>query len=211
MLVPRPVHHQPKRPAPGHPRPRGAPAAARRQAETPEFQTVCRQHRPMVERSIAWLTRGNRRSATEVSGPTTTGCTTASPGSTSVGSSPSDWLASTGTGSSQRPETGNPAPTGARNTTRRADRGASGRASDPRSSIPETRGTRTAETKATQANPTTRTGRLFEYPSRPLGRPSSGRRSAPAGPPRSCNRKRNPLRRLSISRWRVRGDVPQEG
>ena len=35
--------------------------AARRQAETPEFQTVYRQHRPMVERSIAWLTRGNRR------------------------------------------------------------------------------------------------------------------------------------------------------
>jgi Transposase DDE domain len=35
--------------------------AARRQAETPQFQTVYRQHRPMVERSIAWLTRGNRR------------------------------------------------------------------------------------------------------------------------------------------------------
>jgi hypothetical protein len=35
--------------------------AARRQAETLEFQTVYRQHRPMVERSIAWLTRGNRK------------------------------------------------------------------------------------------------------------------------------------------------------
>jgi transposase len=35
--------------------------AARRQAETPEFQDPYRQHRPMVERSIAWLTRGNRR------------------------------------------------------------------------------------------------------------------------------------------------------
>jgi IS5 family transposase len=35
--------------------------AARRQAETPQFQTVYRQHRPMVERSIAWLTRGNRK------------------------------------------------------------------------------------------------------------------------------------------------------
>jgi hypothetical protein len=34
---------------------------ARRQAETPEFQTVYRQHRPMVERSIAWLVRGNRK------------------------------------------------------------------------------------------------------------------------------------------------------
>ena len=35
--------------------------AARRQAETADFQAVYRQHRPMVERSIAWLTRGNRR------------------------------------------------------------------------------------------------------------------------------------------------------
>lgn len=35
--------------------------AARRHAQTPEFQRVYRQHRPMVERSIAWLTRGNRR------------------------------------------------------------------------------------------------------------------------------------------------------
>lgn len=35
--------------------------AARRQAETPEFQQVYRQHRPMVERSIAWLVRGNNR------------------------------------------------------------------------------------------------------------------------------------------------------
>jgi IS5 family transposase len=35
--------------------------AARRQSETPEFQTVYRQHRPMVERSIAWIVRGNRK------------------------------------------------------------------------------------------------------------------------------------------------------
>ena len=35
--------------------------AARRQAETADFQAVYRQHRPMVERSIAWITRGNRR------------------------------------------------------------------------------------------------------------------------------------------------------
>jgi len=35
--------------------------AARRYAETPEFQTVYRRHRPMVERTIAWLTRGNRK------------------------------------------------------------------------------------------------------------------------------------------------------
>ena len=35
--------------------------AARCQAKTSEFQTIYRQHRPMVERSLAWLTRGNRR------------------------------------------------------------------------------------------------------------------------------------------------------
>jgi hypothetical protein len=35
--------------------------AARRQAETVEFQTIYRQHRPMVEHSITWLTRGNRK------------------------------------------------------------------------------------------------------------------------------------------------------
>jgi IS5 family transposase len=35
--------------------------AARRQAETPEFQTIYRQHRPMVERTIAWLTAGGNR------------------------------------------------------------------------------------------------------------------------------------------------------
>jgi len=37
------------------------PRAARRQAETQAFQQVYRQHRPMVERSIAWLARGNRK------------------------------------------------------------------------------------------------------------------------------------------------------
>jgi hypothetical protein len=36
--------------------------AARRQAESAEFQAAYRRHRPMVERSIAWLVRGaNRR------------------------------------------------------------------------------------------------------------------------------------------------------
>jgi len=35
--------------------------AARRQAETDEFQRLYRQHRPMVERSLAWIVRGNRR------------------------------------------------------------------------------------------------------------------------------------------------------
>ena len=35
--------------------------AARAMARTPEWQAEYRQHRPMVERSIAWLTRGNRK------------------------------------------------------------------------------------------------------------------------------------------------------
>jgi len=35
--------------------------AHRARAQDPVFQAVYRQHRPMVERSIAWLTRGNRR------------------------------------------------------------------------------------------------------------------------------------------------------
>jgi hypothetical protein len=53
--------------------------AARRQAETPEFQTVYRQHRPMVERSIAWIVRGNRKLRYRGTTKTTGGCTTASP------------------------------------------------------------------------------------------------------------------------------------
>ena len=35
--------------------------AHRQRAADDEFQSTYRQHRPMVERSIAWLTRGNRR------------------------------------------------------------------------------------------------------------------------------------------------------
>jgi len=35
--------------------------AHRRRATDPAFQAAYRQHRPMIERSIAWLTRGNRR------------------------------------------------------------------------------------------------------------------------------------------------------
>jgi hypothetical protein len=35
--------------------------AARQQARDPEWQNEYRQHRPMVERSIAWLTRGARK------------------------------------------------------------------------------------------------------------------------------------------------------
>ncbi|HEU4346891.1 MAG TPA: IS1182 family transposase [Actinoplanes sp.] len=35
--------------------------AHRRRAADPHFQTLYRQHRPPVERTIAWLTRGNRR------------------------------------------------------------------------------------------------------------------------------------------------------
>jgi IS5 family transposase len=36
-------------------------AAARRQADTDTFDEICRQHRPMVERSIAWMTRRGHR------------------------------------------------------------------------------------------------------------------------------------------------------
>jgi hypothetical protein len=35
--------------------------AHRERAKDPSFKAVYRRHRPMVERSIAWLTRGNRR------------------------------------------------------------------------------------------------------------------------------------------------------
>src|SRR5277367_1699869 len=35
--------------------------AARSQAQTPDWQAEYRRHRPMVERSIAWLTRNNRK------------------------------------------------------------------------------------------------------------------------------------------------------
>ncbi len=35
--------------------------AARTQAHDPEWQAEYRRHRPMVERSIAWLTRDNRK------------------------------------------------------------------------------------------------------------------------------------------------------
>jgi DDE family transposase len=35
--------------------------AARAQAKHPDWQTEYRQHRPMVERGIAWLTRNNRK------------------------------------------------------------------------------------------------------------------------------------------------------
>jgi hypothetical protein len=35
--------------------------AARATAQDPDWQDEYRQHRPMVERSIAWLTRGNRK------------------------------------------------------------------------------------------------------------------------------------------------------
>jgi IS5 family transposase len=35
--------------------------AARASARNPDWQNEYRQHRPMVERSIAWLTRGNRK------------------------------------------------------------------------------------------------------------------------------------------------------
>ena len=58
----RPVHHQPHRPqrCNSATTTRCCAPTARRAAD-PDFHAVYRQHRPMVERSIAWLTRGNRR------------------------------------------------------------------------------------------------------------------------------------------------------
>jgi Transposase DDE domain len=35
--------------------------AARQEARNPQWRNEYRQHRPMVERAIAWLTRGNRK------------------------------------------------------------------------------------------------------------------------------------------------------
>ena len=37
------------------------PAAARRQADTDEFADIYRQHRPMVERTLAWFVRNGHR------------------------------------------------------------------------------------------------------------------------------------------------------
>ena len=56
----------------GTPRPKGAAPSnctnticcsvrTRERAADDDFQATYRRHRPMVERSIAWLTRGNRR------------------------------------------------------------------------------------------------------------------------------------------------------
>ena len=39
----------------------GLQRAHRQRAKDPAWQAIYRRHRPMVERSIAWLTRGNRR------------------------------------------------------------------------------------------------------------------------------------------------------
>jgi hypothetical protein len=51
--------------------------AHRETAKDPDFQSVYRRHRPMVERSIAWLTRGNRRVPYRGSPRTTPGSTIA--------------------------------------------------------------------------------------------------------------------------------------
>lgn len=51
--------------------------AARTQARDPDWQAEYRRHRPMVERSIAWLTRNNRKLRYRGTIKTITGCTTA--------------------------------------------------------------------------------------------------------------------------------------
>jgi hypothetical protein len=60
--------------------------------------TTPRRHRPMVERSIAWLARGNRRLHHRGWPRTTPGCTTGPPRSTCAGCSPSGCGAWTGAG-----------------------------------------------------------------------------------------------------------------
>jgi hypothetical protein len=71
---------------------------SRRQADTAGFQAAYRQHRPTVERSIAWLTRGNRKLRYAGWPTTTCGCTTGSRRSTCGGSSPSASPDETGSG-----------------------------------------------------------------------------------------------------------------
>ena len=39
----------------------GLQRAHRARAADPDFQAAYRRHRPMIERSLAWLARGNRR------------------------------------------------------------------------------------------------------------------------------------------------------
>ena len=58
-------------------------AAARTQAETDEFDAVYRQQRPMIERTLAWLTRNIGACATEESNATSSAGLTAAPPSTS--------------------------------------------------------------------------------------------------------------------------------
>ena len=55
------LHHQQSRAHPAPARHETLLRAARRQAETGEFQTIYKHHRPMVERTIAWLVRRSRQ------------------------------------------------------------------------------------------------------------------------------------------------------
>ena len=76
---------QPHRHEPEDPTTRRAPT--RRppsRAADPDLQAEYRQHRPMVERAIAWLTRGNRRLRYRGVIKNDPGCTTAPPRSTSA-------------------------------------------------------------------------------------------------------------------------------
>ncbi len=75
----RAVHHQPQRADPD-PAPAGTVAASRPPpSRNLQFQQAYRQHRPMVERSIAWLVRGNRKVRYRGTTKTITGCTCAPP------------------------------------------------------------------------------------------------------------------------------------
>ena len=75
----------------------------RLRAKDPDFQAAYRQHRPMVERTIAWTTRGARQFPTEAWSRTTPGGTPEQPESTSNDSSISDWFTKTGLGPPHKP------------------------------------------------------------------------------------------------------------
>jgi hypothetical protein len=56
-----PLHHRRRRAQPAAASPGRAAARPPGPPADPDLQAICRRHRPMVERSLAWLTRGHRR------------------------------------------------------------------------------------------------------------------------------------------------------
>jgi hypothetical protein len=60
----------------------------RQRAQDPAVHEIYRRKRPLVEHSLAWLVRGNRRVPYRGVTKNNAGSTTASPDSTCAGSSP---------------------------------------------------------------------------------------------------------------------------